>query len=166
MTTPVYPASLPCFNTNQYSLTPKSGTLQSEMEPGQSRFRRIRRDYPTTISAETTLTRAQAALFWGFWDYEANLGETAVYIPLLAEDGVIDARLVRILPDPSEENVGGDLVKISLKMLLVRMARLSADLYEYYLAGGSIGEIDPLAALTNPLETLVNVTIPQELGYV
>ena len=136
------------------------------MPPSGRRFRRLRRDYPTTISAETTLTRVQAALFWGFWDYEANLGETAVYIPLLAEDGVVEARLVKILPDPTEENMGGNFVKITVKMLLVRMARLSADLYEYYLAGGSIEEIESLAALTNPLETLVNVTIPQELGYV
>lgn len=166
MTTPVYPSVLPCFNATPYSLTPKSGTLQSEMESGQSRLRRIRRDYPTTISAETILTRAQAALFWGFWDYKANLGETAVYIPLLAEDGVVEARLVKMLPDPTEENLGGSLVKIAVKLLLVRMARLSADLYEYYLDGGSIEEMESLAALTNPLATLVNVTLPQEMGYV
>ena len=165
MTTPVYPSVLPCFNTNPYSLTPKSGTLQSEMESGQSRFRRIRRDYPTTISAETTITRAQAALFWGFWDYEANLGETAVYIPLLAEDGVIDARLVRILPDPSEENIGGDLVKISLKMLLVQSCRLSAETYEYYQSGGSIEIIEAQASLFyNPLLTVTNTTIPWEIN--
>ena len=165
MTTPVYPASLPCFNANPYSLTPKSGTLQSEMESGQSRFRRLRRDYPATISAETTLTRAQAALFWGFWDYEANLGETAVYIPLLAEDGMIDARLVRILPDPSEENIGGDLVKISLKMLLVQSARLSADTYEYYQSGGSVEIIEAQAALFyNPLAAVTNTTIPGEIN--
>ena len=166
MTAPVYPSVLPCFNTTPYSLTPKSGTLQSEMESGQSRLRRIRRGYPTIIGAETTLTRAQAALFWGFWDYEANLGETAVYMPLLAEDGVVEARLVKILPDPTEENLGGNLVKIAVKMLLVRVERLSADLYEYHRGGGSIEEIESLVALTNPLETLVNVTIPQEIGYV
>lgn len=165
MTTPVYPASLPCFNANPYSLTPKSGTLQSEMESGQSRFRRIRRNYPTTISAETTLTRAQAALFFGFWDYEANLGETAVYIPLLAEDGAIDARLVRILPDPSEENVGGDLVKITVKMLMVQSGRLSADVYEYHQSVGSVELIEAQAALFyNPLATVTNTTIPGEIN--
>lgn len=164
MTTPVYPVALPCFNANPYSLTPKSGTLQSEMESGQSRFRRIRRDYPTTISAETTLTRAQAALFWGFWDYEANLGETAVYIPLLAEDGVIDARLVRILPDPTEENIGGDSVKITVKMLLVRSGRLPAEIYEYYQSGGSVEIIEAQVALFyNPLAAVTNTTIPGEI---
>ena len=166
MTTPVYPSVLPCFNASPYSVAPKSGTLQSEMESGQMRFRRVRRDYPTTISAETTLTRAQAALFWGFWDYGANLGATAVYIPLLAEDGVVDARLVKILPDPTEENLAGNLVKIAVKLLLVRVARLSADLYEYYLAGGSIEELETMAAYGNPLATLVNMTMPQEIGYV
>jgi hypothetical protein len=164
MPVPMYPSVLPCFNANPYSIAPKSGTLQSEMESGQTRARRVRRDYATTISAEATMTRTEAALFWGFWDYEANLGDTAVYIPLLAEDGVIDQRLVRIVPDPKEEVIGGDLVKITLSLLLIQSGRLTADLYEYYLTGGSVELIESQAALFyNPLATVTNITIPGEI---
>jgi hypothetical protein len=135
------------------------------MESGQTRARRVRRDYATTISAEATMTRSQAALFWGFWDYEANLGETAVYMPLLAEDGVIDQRLVRIVPDPKEEVIGGALVKITLSLLLIQPGRLTEDTYEYYLDGGSVDIIESQAALFyDPLATVANTTIPGEIN--
>ena len=60
--------------------------------------------------------------------------------------------------------LGGDLVKISLKMLLVQSSRLSAEVYEYYQSGGGVEIIEAQAALFyNPLAAVTNTTIPGEI---
>ena len=166
MTAPVYPTALPCFNATPYRIAPKSNTLKSDMESGQTRMRRMVRNYPVTIEVEAIMTRAQAALFWGFWNYDAQLGATAVYIPLLAEDGTLDARLVRIIPDPKAESLGGNLIRITLSLLTLQSNGLNQEAYQLCSTGGSIDTLEFLAACGNPLATLVNATMPQELGYV
>lgn len=129
MTAPIYPSSLPCWHTTPQTIQPKSGAIQSEMESGAVRIRRTRTAISSVLSVETTMSRTQAALFFGFYEFDALCGEQPVSIPVLGLDGVSKSRLVRILPDPQHEAISGDMVKVSARLVSLESTGLTEVVY-------------------------------------
>ena len=80
MTTPAWPAGLPLPNVSGFSMTSESVTLNTDMDNGSSRSRRLFTKVPVTVSAAWRMTSLQFAAFewWHLNTIAGGAGEFTI----------------------------------------------------------------------------------------
>ena len=87
-----YPEGLPCFERQGYDMQTVSPLLRSTMQSGRARQRRQYLSTPTYVTAQVTMSDAQAQLFKAWFDEVLISGALEFECPLKTDLG---ARLYR-----------------------------------------------------------------------
>jgi len=82
-----YPAGLPRWHSDAYTLAPKDPSVRTQMDSGTRRVRRRFIRVPTDVNLKTLFTDAQFVAFQAWWENEAYAGSAWVNLPLTNGNG-------------------------------------------------------------------------------
>jgi hypothetical protein len=100
MPTPVWPAALPEMRVMDYGVNGELPIVKTPMESGRSRAHRVSKTIMRKISCSFVLTPAKAAIFWNFFENDANAGADWFYVSLLTGNAIAQ-HLARFDSHPS-----------------------------------------------------------------
>lgn len=87
MATQTFPSTLPGVSVHNYSFTPQSAVVRTEVDAGFARVRRRFTQTPTEINVTWNFTRTQLGIFEKFFENDIYDGSAWFYIDLFNGTG-------------------------------------------------------------------------------
>ncbi len=115
MPIPTWPAELPEPIITDFGVEGSLPVVRTPMESGRGRAHRVTNTIMRNVSFSIVLTVAQAAIFWEFFNDEANAGADWFYMSIDTANSV-DSHLCRFISHPSMKKIKADLYMVSVQL--------------------------------------------------
>ena len=156
-----WPAFLPPPRVSGYGYKPKSNFAGSDMDGGNTRFRRRYTKVPITYTAVWRLSKSQLRLFEGFVEYEIDGGAAWFETPLYNGTGIQSVRAHFAVGDEPYSVAPVDntvlWVDVSASLYVIDVPKSTRDEYE---AVKALGDESLLLGLARDYYEAINVVLP------
>ncbi len=115
MPIPSWPVDLPEPIITDYAVDGSLPVVRTPMESGRPRVHRVTNTILRNASFSLVLTGVQSAIFWEFFNDEANAGADWFYMSIDTANS-IDAHLCRFVGYPSMKKIKADLYMVSVQL--------------------------------------------------
>jgi hypothetical protein len=156
-----WPSFLPSPRVSGYGYKPKSNFASTDMDGGNTRFRRRYTKVPTTFTVVWRLNRTQLRIFEGFVEYDIDGGAAWFETPLYNGTGVQNVRAHFAAGDEPYSIAPVDStvlwVDVSASLYVIDVPKSTQDEYEALKATGSESDLLRLARI---YYEAINVVLP------